>query len=103
MFGNFKFQERHTAKQKLKIDVSRALPVVHLIIKKREELITTFLKTLFIIVKTVRIKYMFYFINCNERYVAINCKALYNKFLNINNNTDDENNIKNDNAAITSE
>ena len=33
--------------------------------KKREELITTFLKTLFIIVKTVRIKYMFYFINCN--------------------------------------
>jgi hypothetical protein len=44
-------------KQKLKIDVLRVLPLVQLIIKKIEELITTFLETLFIIVATLRIKY----------------------------------------------
>jgi hypothetical protein len=33
--------------------------------KKIEELITVFLETLLIIVATVRIKYPFYFTNCN--------------------------------------
>jgi hypothetical protein len=74
---------------------------MNLIIKKIEELITIFLETLFIIVKTVRIKYPFYFKNCSFRYVAINCKALPNN--NTYNENHNENNIQNNNnAAITS-